>query len=208
MTFKSRNQHPEWQQPTLVEAFLNGLVQIWEAQATKQNDHKDNLDNPKKKVKVVEADAKKLITPKWIADRRLEIAKLAEAYESPVENLPNGMKGANLGKVNGFDVIAVDGDEVMITYDMDFVVAGNHRKWKWISKNQFWVDKDYEIMDIDHDILHECVEEHIMAKLGWEYDDAHNFANKVEKQYIKDIRKEHEKDKNRISKKAKKEKVS
>lgn len=174
--------------PSLTEAFLNGLVQILEARGT-HGLHVNKVPKKKTGVKPSDAEVSKLITPEWIQARRTEISKLVEPYEGVPQKVAKGIIGAFIGKVNNIEVYAVDSDFVQINYDMDFVIAGNHRKWEWIPEGQFWVDKGFEIKDIDHDILHECTEEHIMAELGYEYDDAHVYANKMEKVYIKDLMK-------------------
>ena len=71
---------------------------------------------------------------------------------------------------------------------MDFVVAGNHSKWPFIPAKQYWVDSTYSTADIGHDLLHEATEDTIMRELGWDYDDAHDYANRVELAYLKEIR--------------------
>jgi len=186
MALKSKRKHECT--PNLTEAFLNGLVQILEAKAT-HGLHVNKTPKKKNNVKPSDAEVSKLITPEWIKARRTEISKLVEPYEGEPKKLAKGIVGALMGVVNGIKVYAVDSDIVQINYDMDFVIAGNHRKWKWIPEGQFWVDKGFEIKDINHDILHECTEEHIMAELGYEYNDAHIYANKMEKIYIKDLMK-------------------
>ena len=145
------------------------------------------LTEAKEKVKPNDKDAAALITPEWLKKRKLEISKLQEPWESSVEEVAPGIMGAMLGKINGHKVFAVDATKVQLKYDMDFVVAGNHEKWPWIPAGQFWVDKSYRMMDAAHDLLHESTEQHIMKKLHWEYDDAHIYANKIEKQYTKDL---------------------
>jgi hypothetical protein len=147
-----------------------------------------NRSNSKKnKKKPSEIEARSIITLEWLQKTKIEISRLIEAWEAPPKQLASTIKGALLGKVNGHDVYAVDGNKVMTKYDMDFVTAGNHQKWHWIPKNHFWVDKSYRMMDAAHDILHEAIEEKVMRELEWEYDDAHLFANKIEKQYIRDL---------------------
>ena len=151
----------------------------------KKENTKENKDD--QGVKFSEKEARDIITPEWLLKRKKEISKLKESWESPIDTVAPGIVGSYLGKINKHDIYAVDADKVMIKYDMDFVVAGNHEKWPFIPKNQYWVDKTYRLMDAAHDLLHESIEETIMRECGFTYDDAHVFANKLEKEYIRDL---------------------
>ena len=148
------------------------------------------LPKPGSMVKTTGSDkeASILISPQWLQKIKLAIGKLVEPYEAKPVKLAPGITGAELGEIEpGVRVFAVDADQVMLRYDMDFVVAGNHQRWKWIPNHTIWVDKEYKVADMDHDLLHEAVERRLMEKLGWDYDCAHAYANAIEKPFIRDL---------------------
>ena len=143
---------------------------------------------PKDPVKPIKADADKLINAAWLDKTKKEIAVLSSVTAGKPKEVAKGIVGSLIGIINDHEVYGVPVDEVMRLYDMDFVVAGNHSKWPFIPAKQYWVDSTYSTADIGHDLLHEATEDTIMRELGWDYDDAHDYANRVELAYLKEIR--------------------
>lgn len=86
-----------------------------------------------------------------------------------------------LGSVAGLEVRAVDGDQVKVRHDMDFVEGGNHEVYAYVPEGQVWVDGALPPDQRRHIALHEAVEATLMGRHGWTYDQAHQAANRVEK---------------------------
>ena len=95
------------------------------------------------------ADA--VITPEWIEQTKAETLAIHVLADLMPETVADGIEGVNIGRVNGRDVMAVDADAVMLMYDMDFVVAGNHERWPFIPAGEYWVDSQYTPENDAHD---------------------------------------------------------
>ena len=133
--------------------------------------------------------ADKLISEAWLTKTKNEIWKLTDAVHGSAKELAKGVSGSLMGRINDHDVYAIETEDVMRAYDMDFVIAGNHSKWKFVPEDQYWVDHSYTVEEAAHDLLHEATEDTIMRELGWDYDDAHMYANEIELEFMKTIRK-------------------
>jgi tRNA nucleotidyltransferase/poly(A) polymerase len=99
-----------------------------------------------------------------------------------------------------YNVYAVNGDEVRDSGFIEWVDGGNHwvdadlpkseQKYaKHIGENDYWVDDVFMIKPADFEaiLLHERIESFIIRHYGYEYDDAHNIANKIELMFRKKI---------------------
>lgn len=87
--------------------------------------------------------------------------------------------------IDDLDIYLVDGDEIKKKYFMDFVEGGNNQVYKFVPKNQLWVDDNMNPKVIPHIIYHEFIEQYLMKCKDMSYDDAHDIANKNEKKRIK-----------------------
>ena len=77
----------------------------------------------------------------------------------------------------------VDGDEVKVQYDMDFVEGGSNSRYWFIPFNEIWIDYNIDSHDYYYIALHETIERIIMFVFGLDYDDAHKIANYYEKKF-------------------------
>jgi HK97 family phage portal protein len=147
----------------------------------------DQKSKRTKRSKANRKEAEDLINDGWLEIRYGELDNLSHPEHCDCIEIQEGLHGKYLGKLNDHDVLAVPFDIAAsknFYSEMDLIVAGNHEKWKFIPTDQYWVDSGYQFGDVMHDLLHECVEEEIMRILGWEYEDAHAYANIVEDRYV------------------------
>jgi hypothetical protein len=99
-----------------------------------------------------------------------------------------------------YSVYAVNGDQVRDSGFIEWVDGGNHwvdadlpkseQKYaKHIGENDYWIDDVFMIKPADFEaiLLHERTESYIIRHFGYEYDDAHEVANKVEMVFRKKI---------------------
>jgi len=89
-----------------------------------------------------------------------------------------------LGKLDDMEVILVNGDKIKKKYFMDFVEGGNDMAYKWIPKNEIWIDDNMSTEIMPHITYHEFIERYLMKYEDMSYDDAHDVANKYEKKRI------------------------
>ena len=83
--------------------------------------------------------------------------------------------------IDGASIWVVDGNDVKVKFDMDFVEGGNHCVYKFIPPNQIWIDSNVNDSQKKFIALHEVVERHIMVTKHVSYEEAHKIANWVEK---------------------------
>lgn len=105
-------------------------------------------------------------------------AALANAEVPPKDEMPY-----QVGNVEKFGVYLVDGNQIEIDHDMDFVQGGNG--WEdpgLCRKDQIFLDARHLITDLPFVLMHEVTESIAMRDKGWKYDRAHELANAVEKQ--------------------------
>jgi hypothetical protein len=76
----------------------------------------------------------------------------------------------------------VDGQKVRDTKDPDFHQGGNGRAYSYVPRGEIWIERG--LPDQDAIAVHEFVELLLMSK-GWNYDEAHDRANKLERGYRK-----------------------
>jgi tRNA nucleotidyltransferase (CCA-adding enzyme) len=99
-----------------------------------------------------------------------------------------------------YSVFAVNGDQVRDSGFIEWVDGGNHwvdadlpeneQKYaKHIGENEYWIDDVFMIKPDDFEaiLLHERTESYIIRHFGYEYDDAHEIANKIEMMFRKNI---------------------
>ena len=112
-----------------------------------------------------------------------DIDELWEAILSlPINTNPPLPK--KIGQINDMEISLVDGDAIKKKYFMDYVEGGNDMAYKWMPKNQIWIDDNMSPKVMPHIIYHEYLERYLMKYKGMKYDDAHKIANKYEKKRI------------------------
>ena len=89
------------------------------------------------------------------------------------------------GVFSGFDVWIVDGEYIRTNIDEEFTNFGQHLRFKFIPKSEFWIDKEYNGKEEKYYISHLIIEHHLMSN-GKTYEQALRFADLMEqKQRIK-----------------------
>jgi hypothetical protein len=73
----------------------------------------------------------------------------------------------------------VDGELVRGLYFIDFTQGGHDKVYKFIPKNEIWIDDDVSQKEMKFVLLHEMHERNLMEK-GMKYDLAHQFSNAIE----------------------------
>jgi len=89
-----------------------------------------------------------------------------------------------IANVSGFDIWIVNGKHIRDNIDVEFTNFGQHFRFKFIPRKEFWIDKERtpgeENFYIDHMLI-----EHRMMEQGASYIDALAKANLSEKRYRK-----------------------
>lgn len=88
--------------------------------------------------------------------------------------------------VSYIDVWIVDGMHVRKNIDQEFTNFGQHYRFKFIPKNEFWIDKERAGGEEDFYIEHMLVENRLMEE-GMPYDQAIDKADRAEKKLRKEI---------------------
>jgi len=80
----------------------------------------------------------------------------------------------------GNKVWIVNGDKVREKFKTDFVLGGNSESYKWIPRNEIWIEQDVAANERIYILIHELVEWYLMKVKNLTYDKAHEKASKVE----------------------------
>ena len=80
---------------------------------------------------------------------------------------------------HGLAVRLVDGTFVRNHFDSDYSQGGNGYRYRWIPKNEIWIDAEISEVEWPFIIFHECEEVELMRR-GMSYDKAHNRAKRME----------------------------
>lgn len=74
----------------------------------------------------------------------------------------------------------VDGNRVRSLYKTDYTEGGHGYVYRWVPKNQIWLEKDLDRWELPFILSHEYLELRLMRDEGIEYDKAHEICAKVE----------------------------
>lgn len=66
--------------------------------------------------------------------------------------------------VEGFNVFYVDGNYIRKNMNEEFTNFGQYFRFKFIPKNEFWIDKEYSPNEINFYLNHLIIEYHLMEK--------------------------------------------
>ncbi len=109
-----------------------------------------------------------------------------EAYNKAIKDetrIRNGLdkdiKKEFLSEGDDFKVYKVDGFAIRNKYYAPFTQGGNSEVYKWIPKNEIYLEKSLTPDEMYYIIMHEAYERHLM-KDGLSYDEAHKKASKLE----------------------------
>lgn len=78
------------------------------------------------------------------------------------------------------EVWLVNGETVRDLFKTDFIEGGNGEVYKWIPRQEIWIEKTLEDIEINLTILHEYIESTLMRYKKLTYDKAHVVAAKVD----------------------------
>jgi hypothetical protein len=78
------------------------------------------------------------------------------------------------------DVWLIDGNVVRSLYKTDYTEGGHGYVYRWVPKRQIWIEKDLDRWELPFIISHEYLELRMMRDEGIDYDQAHEFAAKIE----------------------------
>lgn len=78
-------------------------------------------------------------------------------------------------------IFLVDGEFIRQQIDPSFCFGGHYKIYKYIPKNELWLDDCVEAKEIPYILVHELKELDLM-KLGMSYNNAHDYANATEKE--------------------------
>lgn len=91
--------------------------------------------------------------------------------------------GSGSHRVGRWKVRSVDGEWIRDNVDVDFVEGGNPARYGYIPIDEIWIEDNLKDLDARATLLHELVEECLMQRDGLTYDDAHDEAAIVEREY-------------------------
>lgn len=78
------------------------------------------------------------------------------------------------------EVWLVDGSMVRGLYKTDYTEGGHGYVYRWVPKNQIWIEKDLDRWEYPFIVSHEYLELRLMRDEGIDYDHAHDICSKVE----------------------------
>lgn len=83
-------------------------------------------------------------------------------------------------KIGDITVWLVDAELVRDWFKVDYMEGGHFYVYKWIPKDEIWIENGLINSEIPYILIHEYVERTLMKEEKMKYDDAHNIAAKVE----------------------------
>ena len=78
------------------------------------------------------------------------------------------------------EVWLVDGSRVRSLYKTDYAEGGHGYVYRWVPKQQIWIEKDLDRWELPFIVSHEYIEVRLMRDEGLDYDKAHEICSKVE----------------------------
>ena len=103
-----------------------------------------------------------------------------------------------LGKINKIDIWIVDGEKVRDKYFMDFCYGGHdlvygqgnttYPEVGFIPPRQIWLDGHIDSDDLSFTLYHELIERNLMSVRKLSYEQAHQVANRAERQLELQVR--------------------
>src|SRR3989338_6290409 len=84
------------------------------------------------------------------------------------------------GVFSGFDVWIVDGNYIRTNIDIEFTNAGQHYRFKYIPKNELWIDRKYGEPGEEKYYIDSLVIENRLMSKGKGYDESSDKSDFVE----------------------------
>lgn len=161
-------------------------LEVWIDETLSEHERLYFLENIKTQLKILDSGGSEheayIEGEKKEKAERKKISQLH--FQGKVKTIPPGelyvKKLGNVGE-NGSEAVVsiVDGEMVRNLYKTDFVEGGNWQVYKFIPKNEIWIEKDVQKPEVKFILLHEFVEAGLMGQ-GESYAKAHKEANKQE----------------------------
>lgn len=89
-------------------------------------------------------------------------------------------------------IFHVDGNYVRNNIEVEFTLGGHGFRYKFIPKDEIWIEKLENKADMDSNLIHEMIERSLMKDYGTPYEEAHNYAAQKE-QKVREVNVEKEK---------------
>lgn len=90
-----------------------------------------------------------------------------------------GIYRLKVGKRKGLDIWIVDGVKVRRELYTEFIFGGNDQRYKFIPKDEIWIDNSISAEELEFTIIHEIFERNLMIQ-GLTYAKAHELATQEE----------------------------
>jgi hypothetical protein len=123
-------------------------------------------------------------SPKKAFDHSLKMEKAIREKHSTTRKNPYIPKKKKYTSVHFNDqvyhVYLVDGKEIRDNFKTDFTQGGNGYAYRWVPKNEIWIEDGLDESEIPFIILHELTEAKLMENKNLSYDEAHILASKEE----------------------------
>jgi len=130
---------------------------------------------------------KKIIISDYLQIKRLRkkyiYEKVKELMRFKVEKgfKIDSLKIKLLKKQGQLKIYLINGKMLRKKLDPNFYFGGHHLAYKYVPKNEVWLDNSVVIKERKYVLIHELYELQMMKK-GKGYNDAHDYANAVEKE--------------------------
>ena len=108
------------------------------------------------------------------------LSKARKEFILPAPAKPVPVKIKSLGKFGKNRIFLVNGHKVRQTYDHFFFLGGHYRVYKYVPKNEVWIDDTALTKDRKYTLIHEFYELELMDR-GMNYENAHKHALDAEK---------------------------
>ncbi|MBI3397455.1 hypothetical protein HY045_03185 [Candidatus Woesebacteria bacterium] len=80
----------------------------------------------------------------------------------------------------GNEVWIVNGPKIRLVIYDEFLLGGNDQRYKFVPKNEIWVDGSAGSLEYEYTTMHEVYERDLMESKGMTYNKTHNLALKIE----------------------------
>jgi len=121
----------------------------------------------------------------WDKIKTLDISEeVIDGIKNSISRSSDRIAKRYIGEINGVKIVLVNGREVKQKIDPDFTEGTNGAAKKYCPYDEAWLDSKYDTSQLKGFLLHELSERYLITTKGYSYNDAHDFANKLEHQVI------------------------
>lgn len=108
---------------------------------------------------------------------------LKQDYTKPTKHLDPNINKKLLFTLKNYKIYLVDAEEIRDQIDIDFTQGGNPSRYTYVPNDEIWIEETLSAHDIAATILHEIIECFLMKKDKLSYDNAHDKAAKIEREF-------------------------